>query len=370
MLYPVLPVYLKSIGYSVIFIGILEGFSEAIAGWSKGFFGKLSDNSGKRIQFVRIGYALSALSKAFLATFLQPLWVLSLRAMDKLGKGIRTGARDALLVEESSLHNRATIFGFHRSMDTFGAVIGPTFALCYLYYYPGQYNNIFYWTLIPGLLAIGITFLLREKNSLKKTVNSGSNLIWYWTNSSLAYKKFSIGFLFFTLINSSDVFLLLKIKESGTDDLFIILMYIFYNVVYAIFSFPIGILADKIGLKKILILGILFFSLAYFGFSICHTKSSFVFLFFIYGIYAAATEGISKAWISKLVDKEHIGNAMGTFSGMQSICALFASSLTGLIWYQFGASSALIVSAISALLVIAYFIRFLGDEMPIFKIGE
>ena len=133
MLYPIMPIYLQTIGFSIVLIGILEGAAEALAGLSKGYFGKLSDNSGKRMPFVQLGYALSTISKPMMAVFVFPMWIFFSRAIDRLGKGIRTGARDAILSDEATPETKGKIFGFHRSMDTFGAVIGPSLALLYLY---------------------------------------------------------------------------------------------------------------------------------------------------------------------------------------------------------------------------------------------
>ena len=132
MLYPIMPIYLKSIGFSIVLIGILEGVAEATAGLSKGYFGKLSDASGKRVPFVQVGYALSTISKPMMAMFIYPLWIFFARTIDRLGKGIRTGARDALLSDEAPAEVKAKVFGFHRSMDTLGAAIGPSLALLYL----------------------------------------------------------------------------------------------------------------------------------------------------------------------------------------------------------------------------------------------
>ena len=129
MLYPIMPIYLKTIGFSVVLIGILEGIAEATAGLSKGYFGKLSDTTGKRVMFVQIGYTLSALSKPMMAIFVYPIWVFFARTIDRFGKGIRTGAREALLSDEATLLTKGRIFGFHRSMDTTGAVLGPALAI-------------------------------------------------------------------------------------------------------------------------------------------------------------------------------------------------------------------------------------------------
>jgi MFS family permease len=163
MLYPIMPIYLKSIGFSVVLIGILEGIAEATAGLSKGYFGKQSDFSGKRLPFVQLGYTLSALSKPLMAFSIIPIWIFFCRTMDRFGKGIRTGARDAMLSNEATLENKGRIFGFHRSMDTMGAVLGPTLALVYLYFYPENYGTLFYIAFLPGVLAILASFYLKDK---------------------------------------------------------------------------------------------------------------------------------------------------------------------------------------------------------------
>lgn len=357
MLYPIMPIYLKEIGFSVLLIGILEGVAEAIAGLSKGYFGKLSDVSGKRLPFVQIGYAFSAISKPMMALFTFPIWVFLARTIDRLGKGIRTGARDALLSEEATHKTKGKVFGFHRSMDTVGAVIGPLFALIYLFFYPQDYKTLFYIAFIPGVLAIIASFYLKEKKSTEikaKVSTPFFSFLKYWNKSPKEYKKLVIGLLAFTLFNSSDVFLLLKIKQSGMDDTMVVGIYIFYNLIYALFAFPIGIIADKIGLKKIFLLGLFIFSIVYFGMSVNTHTYVFFFLFFLYGIYAAATEGISKAWISNIVDRKDIATAIGNFSGLQSIFSMLASSLAGLLWFQFGSSVTFIITAIATLFVILY----------------
>jgi MFS family permease len=359
MLYPIMPIYLKKIGFSVVLIGILEGIAEATAGLSKGYFGKLSDTSGRRVPFVQIGYALSAISKPMMAIFTLPLWIFLARTIDRFGKGIRTGARDALLSDEATPETKGKVFGFHRSMDTLGAVIGPLFALLYLSFYPQDYETLFFIAFIPGLLAVITSLTLKEKQQNEHKATSPMPFfafLNYWKVSPPEYRRVVAGFLVFTLFNSSDAFLLLKAKQAGLDDTIVIGIYIFYNLIYAGFAFPMGILADNFGLKTIFIIGLALFATVYVGMAINTNLSLFFGLFFLYGIYAAATEGISKAWISNLTDKKDTATAIGTFAGLQSICTMLASTLTGLIWFQFGASIAFLTTAIVTLLVIVYFI--------------
>lgn len=366
MLYPVMPLFLKHIGYSAIFIGVLEGIAEAVAGLSKSYFGKWSDLSGKRLPFVQLGYAFSAISKPMLAILTYPWWIFLSRTVDRLGKGIRTGARDAMLSDECTKENKGRVFGFHRSMDTFGAVLGPVAALTYLYYYPDDYKTLFLIAFIPGLLAIITTLLIKESrrpattNHKPQTSNFKSQtsnffaFFSYWKTSSPEYKRLLTGLLLFALFNSSDVFLLLRMKESGLPDTTIISTYVFYNLVYALLAYPVGILADKIGLKRIFITGLFVFAFVYLGFALNNNSIVFIFLFLLYGLYAAATEGVSKAWISNIVDKSETATAIGTYSGFQSICALIASSLCGLLWYNFGAMVTFLITVAMTVMVIIY----------------
>lgn len=359
MLYPIMPIYLKSIGFSIVLIGVLEGVAEATAGLSKAYFGKLSDTSGTRVPFVRMGYAFSAISKPMMAFFIYPLWIFFARTIDRFGKGIRTGARDALLSDEATPATKGKVFGFHRSMDTVGAVLGPSLALIYLYFYPQHYKTLFFIAFAPGLFAVLASFYLKQKRITGKTVKVSVpffSIFKYWRESPLIYRKVVAGLLVFTLFNSSDVFLLLKAKQSGVSDTLVIGIYIFYNLIYALFAFPVGIIADKIGLKTIFIIGLALFAVVYFGMAINTTLYLFFGFFFLYGIYAAATEGISKAWITNITDSKDTATAIGTYSGLQSICTMLASSLTGFIWFQFNATVAFITTAIATALVMVYFI--------------
>lgn len=358
MLYPIMPIYLKSIGFSIVLIGILEGLAEATAGLSKGYFGKLSDQLGRRVPFVQIGYAFSALSKPMMAFFIHPIWIFFTRTIDRFGKGIRTGARDALLSDEATPATKGKVFGFHRSMDTFGAVLGPLLALLYLYFHPEDYLTLFYIAFIPGVFAVAASFFLQEKKPLtvkKNTATPFLAFLSYWKKSPGDYRKLVLGLLAFTLFNSSDVFLLLKAKASGLNDTWVIGLYIFYNLIYALAAFPLGILADKIGLKKMFSMGLLLFAIVYLGMATTCNAYALGAWFLLYGLYAAATEGVSKAWISNISAKEDTATAIGTYSAFQSICTMLASSLAGLIWWQFGAAATLALSGVMALVIVGYF---------------
>jgi sugar phosphate permease len=186
MLYPVMPLYLKSIGFSVVLIGLLEGIAEAVIGLSKGYFGKQSDVMGKRVPFVQFGYALSSIAKPLLVAFTSTVWVFCIRVMDRLGNGIRTGARDAMLSDAALPGTKGRVFGFHRMMDTFGAVFGPAIALVYLHFNPGSYKALFLIAIIPGIIVIATTFLLRENpgSTIKKSKGGFAlSFLHYWKES-------------------------------------------------------------------------------------------------------------------------------------------------------------------------------------------
>ena len=293
-----------------------------------------------------------------MAVFSTPIWVFIVRTTDRLGKGLRTGARDAVLSDGAATATKAKIFGFHRSMDTLGAVLGPLFALLYLRRHPQDYKTLFFIAFAPGLVTVICSVMLKDKNVAHQPglLKVGFfSFLGYWKRSPPAYRKLVSGLLLFTLFNSSDVFLLLKAKQAGMADSQVIIIYIFYNLVYAIFAFPIGIVADKAGLKKIFIAGITIFAMVYGGMAYASLPYHFYILFFFYGLYAAATEGISKAWITNISSRADTATAIGTYSAFQSIFLMLASSLASVIWFVFGLLAIFIISSLMALLV-AFFL--------------
>ncbi|MBI3138067.1 MAG: MFS transporter [Sphingobacteriales bacterium] len=368
MLYPVIPVYLKEIGFSVLLIGILEGMVNFTAGISKGYFGKLSDEKGVRLPFVKLGYFLGAVSKPLMAFFTYPAWIFFVRTLDRLGKGVRTAARDALLSREASRETKARVFGFHRGMDTVGAATGPVIALVFLFFYPGSYQTLFYLAFIPGLLSVLLVFFLREKKAPVSTLGKGNffSFLRYWKIANPAYRKIVPAFLLFALFNSSDIFLLLITKETigsqtlriagqafGADTL-TIAAYIFYNLVYAAVSFPAGILADRMGFRRVILPGMLLFAAVYGGFAF-HPSPALIFvLFFLYGIYAAFTEGVIKAWITNLAGEQDTATAIGFYTSGESICAFLASMIAGAVWTGLGSRFSFLLTAIMAVVSMSW----------------
>lgn len=368
MLYPVIPVYLKEIGFSVFLIGLLEGVVNFTAGISKGYFGKLSDEKGLRLPFVKLGYFLSAVSKPLIAFFTNIVWIFLARTTDRLGKGIRTAARDALLSAEATKETKARVFGFHRSMDTVGAAIGPVLALIYLAIYPGAYKNMFMLAFIPGILSVLIIFFLKEKKQPVSTLGKGNffSFLKYWTIAGKDFKRIVPALLIFALFNSSDIFLLLVTKQAiGSQEIHFngfrfnadsitIAAYVFYNLVYASVSYPAGMLADKIGFRSVVITGMAMFGFVYGGFAFNPSIPVIFFLFALYGFYAAFTEGVIKAWITNLAGQHDTATAIGFYTSGESIAALFASILAGAIWTGLGSGFTFIISAAVTLFVAFY----------------
>jgi MFS family permease len=350
MLYPVTPIFLTTVlGSSMALVGVIEGIAEVTAGLLKGYFGNLSDKVGKRSTFVVIGYGISALVKPLPGIFQNIQTVLISRVSDRVGKGIRTAPRDALLASYSD-GNSGAVFGFHRGMDTLGAVIGPVVALIILNFYPNNFQLIFLIAFIPSVIAVFFTLLVKDKpNSVKS--KSKKNYLEFWKSAPKEYKRILFLTTTFSLVNSSDVFLILKSQNISKSSSLAILGYVFYNLIYAAASYPLGGLSDKLGKQKVFSFGLIIFSAVYFGFAFIDNINFIWILFAFYGIYAASTEGVSKAWISDLIPNEQRGSAIGLLTMLSSFAIMFGSFLTGVLWDKFGSQIPFLISAIISLII-------------------
>lgn len=350
MLYPVTPIFMSTIlGASMTIIGIMEGIAEVIAGFLKGYFGKISDNIRKRSIFVTIGYSLSAISKPLPGIFPNVPVVFSARILDRLGKGIRTAPRDALLSTYSE-NNSGAVFGFHRAMDTLGAALGPAFALLLLFLYPGNYRLIFLVAFFPSLIAVTFTFFVKDR-FVSKSKSIKISYSDFLSHSPKQYKILLTLFTIFSFANSSDTFLILRSRQISNSETIAILSYIFYNIIYAISSYPLGMLSDKFSKRNIFAFGMLMYSLVYFGFGFS-SNIILIFIFFIlYGLYAASTEGITKAWIADLISDEERGTAIGLFTMLSSFAIMGGTFFAGILWDNFGSQIPFLFSGIVALLI-------------------
>jgi MFS family permease len=350
MLYPVTPIFLTAVlGSSMAVVGLIEGIAEVTAGFLKGYFGIISDKLNKRSIFVRLGYGISALSKPLPGIFPAISTVIVSRTTDRVGKGIRTAPRDALLGSYSK-ENSGAIFGFHRGMDTLGAALGPLLALLILYLSPEDYKLVFLIAFIPSIIAVAFTLFIKDQKAKSKN-SKRKNFLEFWQTAPKQYKSVLLLLTIFSLVNSSDVFLILKSNDISQSGTIAILSYVFYNLVYAGFSFPLGKLSDKFGKAKIYSTGLIIFSAVYLGFALSSSIIIIWILFAFYGIYSASTEGISKAWISDFVSNEQKGTAIGLLAMLNSFAIMLGSLMTGILWDQFGSSVPFLISSTVSLTI-------------------
>ncbi len=354
MLYPVTPIFLTAVlGSSMAVVGLIEGLAEITAGFFKGYFGNLSDRIGKRSVFVRIGYSLSAITKPLPGIFPHISTVLFSRVTDRIGKGIRTAPRDALLAGYSE-NNSGAVFGFHRAMDTLGAALGPISALVLLHFFPDNYTLIFLVAFFPSVIAIGFTVPVKDK-PVEVHHKEKKNYKLFWSAAPAEYKKLIILFTLFSLVNSSDVFLILKSKDVSHSSTLAILGYIFYNFVYALASYPLGRFSDKYGKKNIFVTGLLIYSAVYLGFALTSHLTVVWILFAFYGIYAASTEGVARAWVSDMVPDKNRGTAIGLLTMLSGFAIMIGSFLAGILWDQLGSQAPFLFSAVVSFVIVILF---------------
>lgn len=350
MLYPIIPIFLTSVlGAPISILGLIEGVAEAAASILKVFSGYFSDLLGKRRPFVIGGYFLSALGKLFF--FLAYSWpiIFLARLVDRTGKGVRTSPRDAMIADSCDAEYRGKAFGFHRAMDTIGACLGPLSALWLLYACKGNLRSVFLIALVPAALGVGVLILwLKEPPALAHS--KGMSLKVNIRKFSPVFWKFIFVSTIFSIGNSSDAFLILRAKDIGLTTGVVILTYVVYNISYSALSFPAGIISDKFSRKLVLVAGYLIFAFVYFGFGAYVNMATIWPLFFIYGFYIAMTDGVSKAFVVDLVDKEVAGTAIGLYYCVTGIAAFFASLIAGLLWTHIGSSAPFAYGAATALI--------------------
>lgn len=366
MLYPITPIFLTTVlGSSMALVGIIEGLAEVTAGLLKGYFGSLSDKLQKRSVFVQLGYGLSALAKPLPGLIPSVVTVLFSRVSDRVGKGIRTAPRDALLASYAE-GNSGAVFGFHRAMDTLGAAIGPIVALVLLHFYPGNFALVFLVAFIPSVAAVIFTLNVKDKTAPSKQ-KTKSGYAEFWKTAPKSYKLFLVLVVLFSFVNSSDVFLILKSKDIAKSDTLAILGYIYYNFIFAFVSYPLGSISDKIGKKNVFVFGLFIFSVVYLGFGMMQNLYLVWVLFAFYGVYAAATEGIAKALVSDLIPDKSRGTAIGLLTMLSSFAVMSGSFFTGVLWDQFGSSIPFLISAVVSfsLAFIFMFIRLSPVETAI-----
>lgn len=346
MIYPLLPIFLMSVLHAgAATIGVIEGVAESTVSLIKYFSGLYSDRVRKRKPVFAAGYAISNIIRPLVGISTQWAHVLIFRFADRVGKGIRTAPRDALLAESVSAENLGVAFGFQRSMDHFGALIGPLIAALLLYSGLSM-RMVFLAAVIPGIMTVILAvFVVRERAHSTKhhpEVTVGSirkpGFIMYLITVSV-----------FTLGNSTDAFLLLKAHDAGIHAAMIPILWALLHFSKGIFSIPGGRLSDKLGRKPVIMFGWMVYALVYAGFAVAASSAAIWILFFSYGLYFGLTEGVEKAFVADLMPAESRGSAYGAYSLAVSITALPASILFGLVWQGFGSHVAFGMGASFAL---------------------
>jgi len=340
MVYPLLPLYLTTrLGASPSIVGLIEGIAESLASLLKVFSGYVSDRVRRRKALAILGYSSSAVGKFLLYLSTSWGWVLGGRVVDRFGKGVRTAPRDALIADSTPPERRGRAYGLHRALDTAGAAVGVILAYRFLTAYRGDYTAVFLYSLIPAALGVAILFLARERRVMIGVVASERPLSFSWDALPTRLKAFLIVVLLFALGNSSNQFLLLRAKDVGFAPHTVLLLYLAYNIVYALFSYPAGRLSDRIGRKTLLVLGYLFYGLVYLGFALVQNRAHLWSLFAAYGLYIAFTEGVEKALVADIAPMELRATLIGLHATFVGIGLLPASFLAGILWDTLGAAA-------------------------------
>lgn len=340
MVYPLVPLYLTiRLGATPAIVGLIEGIAESIASLLKVFSGRISDKIGKRKPLMLGGYSASVIGKYLL--YLSNSWamVLGARVMDRFGKGVRTAPRDALIADSTvKKGKKGASFGLHRALDTLGACIGILLGYYFLTHYAGDYQRVFIWAIFPALVGVLILLGAREVKNIKTSFSSENkvSLSFRWAALDKKLKAFLIISFVFTLGNSSNQFLLLRASNLGFSPANVILLYLVYNLSYFLLAYPAGRISDRIGRKKILILGYLFYGLVYLGFALVDRPFYLLPLFLFYGFYYALTEGIEKAFVSDLAPQHLQATLIGLHATIVGIGLLPASLIAGILWNVFG----------------------------------
>ena len=338
MIYPLLPVFLTTVlGAGPAFLGVIEGVAESTASLLKLFSGIASDRVRDRKKLVLSGYGISSCVRPLIAAATGPLTVLVVRFADRVGKGIRTSPRDALIADSVDPAIRGKAYGFHRSMDHAGAIAGPLTATLLLAYFTTDLRTVFWLSAIPGALTVLLIIFKVKEVSRRKGPSDGS-FIGVFPRGRL--RSYILVLFLFTLGNSSDAFLLLKAVQLGVSPVLIPILWAFFHVVKMSSSMPFGALSDRVGRRGIIVSGWGIYALTYVGFAFASTELHVWLLFTLYGLFYGLTEGVEKAFLVDISGPEERGSAFGWFNFAVGIGALPASLAFGFIWQWAGPGSA------------------------------
>ena len=359
MIYPLVPLFLSNVlGVNKSVIGLIEGIAESTASLLKVFSGWFSDRIGNRKWLMAVGYGISTLSRPFVALATGWQQVLGSRFIDRFGKGVRTAPRDAIIAESADKTHLGRAFGFHRAMDTMGAVVGPALAFFLLGILSNDYRKVFWLSMIPGVIAVLlIIFFITEK---KKAFAAHAD------RPKLTIKHFDWRFKFFVIIaalfavgNSSDVFLILRAEQKGVHTVMIPVIYLLFNLVYSLSAIPAGMAADKFGKKRVILLGFILFAALYYGFAVAGSATAIWVLFGLYGLFMGLTEGIQKAFLATIIPQDFKATAFGVYNTVVGLAMFPASLIGGWLWDHVSPSATFYFGAITAAVSAVLFIVFI-----------
>ena len=360
LIFTLIPLFLSNVlGASSTLIGLVGGISESADSFLRILSGWLSDKIGKRKLLAVLGYSFSTLVKPFM--LMANSWgaVAGIRFGDRVGKGVRTASRDALIADSVGEKERGRGFGLHRAMDSFGAVIGLAIAAVIVYLIPGDKLHLdvraYHWMviigIIPAVLAVAVLMtLVHERKKPAINAKKGTSTTVKITPFSFQFKLYLAIMALFTLGNSSDFFLVLRAQNVDAPLLQVVLMLVLFNLTYALIAMPMGVLSDKLGRKRVIVVGWFIYGLAYLGFALASSSWQIWMLFAIYGIYYGICEGVAKAFVADMVPIERRGTAYGLYNGVVGIMALPASLIAGVLWDTFAPAAAFYFGAGLALL--------------------
>ncbi len=347
MIFPILPLFLANVlNVNKALIGLIEGLAESTSSILKTFSGYVSDKLNKRKSIVALGYLLSTITKPLLS--ISTIWqhVLAIRFLDRTGKGVRDPPRDALIAASVDEKIRGKAFGFHRMFDTVGAVIGTILAFIFLSLL-FNYRTIFLISFIPA--AISVLIILIFVKEIKRKIKDNIKLKFHKEGYSKNFKIFIAISTLFALANFSYAFFILKAQDFVKIE-FIPLIYLLYNICYAVFALPAGNLSDKVGRRNIIALGYVFFGIVSLGFVLIENSLYAWILFAIYGISISLREAVSRAYVTDLVSADKRGTALGIYYTFTGLALFPASLIAGNLWDYLGSDATFIYATILSLI--------------------
>ena len=352
LLYPVLPLFITgTLGAPPSVLGLIEGIAEGTASIGKALSGRLADRVEHRKPLVAIGYGISSLAKPLIG--LATVWPVALagRFVDRVGKGVRTTPRDALIAADTPPEIRGRAFGLHRAADTAGAVVGPLIGLAMYELLDHRLRPLFLVAFIPAAISVGLVVFVREHP--RPAAPPGGRVLVSFKALPGAYKRTVALLGLFALVNFSDALLILRASELGLGFAGIVFAYTLYNLVYATLSYPAGDLSDRYPRRRIFGAGLVVFAIAYAGLGLATSTTAVFLLLPLYGAYTALTDGVGKAWIVDLLPPEAVGSGLGAYQGVTGLGAVVAGIWAGLAWHGDGTTPLLISGAVAAMLAIA-----------------